>query len=176
MTVPFYEEKQTNPAWMGWAVVIVGTGMLVFVITTLAQKWPANGNLMNDDVKGLLATVAGILITAGVMAWLVFSNHLTVSVDREGLTYLFWPVFWKPKHIPAESLAGFEIRKMSFMEYIASGGSRRAIRPANPKTEVCIIRSFTVAELRLRDGRKVLLGTTNPDGLGRALKKLQAID
>lgn len=156
---------------MGWIIIITGVVMLCFVLVELVKRWV---DPSNPDTGGFLVWAApGIILGVGVIAWLVLSNHLSVSIDKEGITYVFVPAFWKPKRIEATELESFELRKVTFSELTSSGASHDVFK-AKQKKEVCVIWGSTVADLHLRDGRQVLLGTRNPDGMLWALKRLQS--
>jgi hypothetical protein len=165
----FFEEKQRNPPWMGWIVIIAGMGMLGFVLVELLKRWVDPNN---PDTSELLVWTPGIIVIVGVIAWLVLSNHLSVSIDKEGISYVFVPTFWKPKRIEADQLESFELRMITFSELTSSGASHDVFK-AKRKREVCVIWGSTVADLHLRDGRQVILGTRNPEGMRWALKRLQ---
>lgn len=170
--VPFFEEKQNNPAWMGWTVTLLGSGLLVFLLYLFAERWYAAESWTNE-LTSLVGAMIGTVSAVAVAAWLLFVNHLRVTVSDEGLEYVFVPTFWKPRSIPVSSILSFEIRRLGFWEYIQAGGKHRSIRIVERRKEVCVIRSFTVADLSLSDGKHLILGTENPDGLRWALKKLK---
>lgn len=153
---------------MGWIVIFTGMGMLGFVLVELTKRW---ADPSNPNTSGLLAWVPGIILGVGVIAFFVLSNHLSVSIDKEGITYRFVPTFWKPKRIEVEQLESFELRKIAFSEITSAGASHDVLK-AKQKKEVCVIWGSTVADLHLRDGRQVILGTKNPDGMMWALKRL----
>lgn len=167
-----FEEKQVNPLWMGWLVVFFGVGMLTFLFYRFGEVWETAGGNLTDELKDLAGGAAGVSIGITVVAWLVFSIQLKVTVDREGLTYFCFPACFTEKRIEREDIAGFEIRKMSFMEYFKSGGSRTPFRLRPQKKEIFVLNCWTVVDLTLKDGRKVILGTTNSGGIERALNKL----
>lgn len=172
-SVPYYEEVQTAPPWMGWTIILSGMGMLTFLLILFVDRFTASAGVWNGDLTGLLGAAAGTAVSVGVAAWLVFSHRLAVWISDEGIRYLFVPTFWKPRKVSVESVVSFEVRKLSFWEYIASGGRRRTFPLAAQKKEICLVRSLTVADLALTDGRRILLGTRNPDGMRWALKKLK---
>ncbi len=175
MSVPFYEERQTNPPWIGWLVVFSGVAILGILLVVFINKYEESAGLWTDDLSGLAGAAAGSSVAIAVAAWLVFTTHLSVSISSEGITYTYVPSFWKPKHVPPESIEAFEVREMGWPEYVASGGRKRRIASTRGNKEVCIIHSLTVADLTLPGGRRLLLGTRNPDGLLWALKKLKGM-
>ncbi len=166
----FFEEKQVNAPWMGWLTVMVGVGMLVFVLIEIANRW---GN-PDSNLSGPVAGVVGIVVIVATVAYLAFTHHLHVSIDREGISYVFVPSFYTPKRIPADAVQSFEIRKLTTSElFEGSRQSQNKWKSKAPKKELCVVGGWTVADLQLNDGRRVLLGTKNPDGLLWALKRLQ---
>lgn len=157
---------------MGWLAGGIGVGALAFLAFRIGNLWFAGGGELTDELKDLLGGVAGMSIGFTVLVWMVFSIQLMVIVDREGLTYFCFPLYFTEKRIEREDIASFRIRKISFMEFLQSGGRRRLFRRGPQKKEICVIRCWTVADIELKDGRNVILGTTNPDGMERALSKL----
>lgn len=161
---------------MGWLVVFFGVGMLIFILYSFADSYEASGGDWTKNLSGLAGAAAGSSIAVAVASWLVFINHLTVTITNEGVQYVFVPTFWKARTVAAASIVSFEVRTMSFWEYLSAGGRHKSIPLASRKKEVCVIRSFTVADLALANGRHLLLGTKNPDGMRWALKKLKGME
>jgi hypothetical protein len=167
-----FEEKQVNPRWAGWLAVFFGMGLVALLLYRVAELWEAAGGELTDTLRDLLGGAAGMSIAMTVVAWMVFSIQLKVTVDREGLTYFYFPMCYMEKRIDREDIASFEIRKMSFMEYLKFGGSRTPFRLLQQKKEICVLNCWTVVDLTLNDGRKVILGTSNPGSIERALNRL----
>lgn len=172
--VPFYEEKQTNPAWMGWIFILSGVGLLTFLTFLFIERYEASGGAWNKELTSVVGAAAGSSIALAVAAWLVFTNHLTVTVTEDGVQYLFVPTFWKPRTVTADAIVSFEVRKLSLWEFLQASRQYKSPMFASRKKEVCILRTFTVADITLADGRHLLLGTRNPDGFRWALKKLKS--
>lgn len=164
----FFEEKQVNAPWMGWTAVFIGVGLLVFVLLKLSIRWQSTGS-----VAELIAGGLGVVVVTGTIAWLAFTHHLHVTVDREGISYTFVPSFYEAKRIAASDLTSFELRRLTTSEMFESTRSSRKLDKKAPKKEVCVVGGWLVADLRLKGGRQVLIGTRNPDGLLWALKRLQ---
>ena len=175
-SVVFYEEEQRNPGWLVWVIVLFGLGMLVFTLTMTLQQWENSGTMSRDVIK-LMVAAGGIVVTIGVVSWLVTANRLTVHVNKEGITYQLFPNCLKSKHIPVEAIASYELRKMTSMEQFYAGGTYRPVRSKffnhfSPGKEYNILLGCKVADVKLKDGRRILLGTRNPDGMLWAMKKL----
>lgn len=175
-SVVFYEEEQRNPGWFMWVTIFFGLGMLVFTVTRTLQQWEKSG-AMNNDVVKLMVTAGVIVITIGLVAWLISANRLTVHVDKDGITYRLFPNCLKTKRIPAEAIASYELRKMTSMEQLYAGGRYRPARRGlfnrvSSGKEYNVLLGCKVADVMLKDGRRIILGTRNPEGLMWALKKL----
>lgn len=175
-SVVFYEEEQRNPAWFMWATVFFGLAMLAFTAITTLQQWEKSGAMSNDVIKLMVAT-GGIVITIGLVAWLVSANRLTVHFDKDGITYQLFPNCLKTKRIPVEAIASYELRKMTSMEQLYAGGRYRSARRGlfsrgSSGKEYNVLLGCKVADVKLKDGRRILLGTRNPDGMLWAMKKL----
>lgn len=170
LPVPFFEEKQVNAPWMGWVIVFAGVGTLVVVVVKLSERWYNTGSIAE-----LIAGTLGVILIGGSIAWLAFTHHLAVSIDKEGISYVFVPSFYEAKRITADNVESFELRKLVASEMFGAKSSSR-LKSKLPKKEICVVAGMLVVDLRLKDGRHVLLGTNNPDGMLWALKKLQKQD
>jgi len=164
----FFEEKQVNAPWMGWTAVFVGVGLLVFVLLKLSERWHTTGS-----VAELIAGGIGVVVIAGTIAFLAFTHHLQVTVDREGIRYIYVPSFYEAKRIAASDIISFELRKLTSAEMFESTKASKKLKNKLPMKEICTIGGWMVADVRLKDGGQILLGTRNPDGILWALKRLQ---
>jgi len=164
----FFEEKQVNAPWMGWTAVFIGLGALVFVLLKLSDRWHSTGSIAE-----LIAGGIGVVLITGTIAWLAFTHHLFVTIDREGINYTYVPTFYEPKRIAAAELISYELRKLTSSEMFESSKTAKKLKNKMPQKEICTVGGWMVADLRLKDGRQILLGTHNPDGLLWALKRLQ---
>lgn len=164
----FFEEKQINAPWMGWTAVFVAIGLLVFVLIKLTERWHNTGS-----VAELIAASLGVVLIGGTIAWLAFTHSLVVTIDRGGINYVFIPSFYESKRIQATDVESFELRRLKPWEAVEAAHDAKKAGKKNPKKEVCVVNGWMVAELRLKDGRQVVLGTRNPDGMLWALKRLQ---
>ncbi len=162
--VPYFEEKQRYPQWIPWIGVFIGMGIAAWVVPVFVDRL----NNGKGDLGELLAVIAGIIILIAVLGGLFAVYRLTIAVDQDGISYLYFPTFLKPKRIPTGCIVSFEVRELSFSEIAAEHPKKKS------RKEVCVLYSWTVADLELSDGSHVILGTTNPDGLRWALKKLQS--
>jgi len=175
-SVVFYEEEQRNPGWLMWLIILFGLGMLMFVMTLMFQRMDSPGEVNNDIIK-LMVGAGGVVLTMGLVAWLISANRLTILVDKGGITYQLFPNCLKTKRIPVEAIASYELRKMTSMEQFYAGGTYRPVRSKlfnqfSSGKEYNILLGCKVADVKLKDGRQILLGTRNPDGMMWALKKL----
>ena len=173
--IPFYEERQANPPWMGWLLVFAGVGLLVFLGMLFMNRYEAASGVWTDDLSGLAGAAAGSSIAVGVAAWLIFINRLEVTISDEGIRYMFVPAFWKSRLVPSSSILSYELRNMGFWEFVSSQRKLRSRLWHSQKLEVCVIRSFKVVDLTLVDGRHLLLGTKNAEGMNWALRKLKGV-
>lgn len=164
----FFEEKQINAPWMGWSAVFVSVGLLAVVLLELSNRWHNTGSFAE-----LIAGALGVVLIGGTVAWLAFTHHLMVSIDKEGISYTFAPSFYEPKRISSADIESFELRKLLTSELFASSKSSKWLKGDAATKEVCVVGGWMVVDFQLKSGRHVILGTHNPDGMLWALKRLQ---
>ena len=168
MNKVLFEEKQRYAAWIGWTVAFVSIGAVAGVWYNLYQKVGWQSEWSTDNYLHAAACVL-IPLIGWLNTWLVVSYNLDVVVDEEGISYSMFPMVLKQQRIQRREIAGYQIRKISFLEYSRSGGERR-IR--NSKKKIHLISSWTVMDLTLVNGKQIMLGTKNREGFEWAVKKI----
>jgi len=109
---------------------------------------------------------------APVILILLYSK-LQIKIDGEGVHYRFIPSVMKWKTVSKESIESFEVSpKKSLWEKIECGYGRNHLN----NTVSMNISGKKYARIKLTDGRKLKIGTINPEGMERALRKLKSPD
>lgn len=112
----------------------------------------------------ILTPLAVLALLALLVAGLLFSG-LTISVDHGHVLWSFGPGFFR-RAIPVDAIDAIEpVRN----PWLSGFGIRRV-----GDTRVYAVAGGAALELRLRDGRRIRLGTADPEGLAHAINKARA--
>jgi len=164
-----YEEEQrlSNP----WILVSIVAVMMAAVLPLLQGLYwqllkgePWGSEPMSD--QGLIRFSAFILAVCGLISWLVIAMKLHVIIDDRGVHYRFFPNEPKWSAISREEIADFHIEKKN----IFNGFGYRRLWFS--KTRIMNLSGSVFLSLRLKNGRRIKLGSRNPEGLAMAMNKL----
>jgi hypothetical protein len=164
-----FDEKQRFTQWWLWALTVLVSGLIVVVLaiglyTQFIVGRPWGDEPMSD---GMLIVVALFSISAVVAVFiLLYHSTLEIMVDRDGVSYRFPPLLIRNwKRLDRESIQSYKARRY----YLRGYGIRwdlRGNRTVNVKGNIGI-------EFKLMNGKKILLGTQQPDEFLAALDKMK---
>lgn len=166
----YYEEEQNlkDNRWL-WVLLLIFTmGALLPLIDGMywqvikGQPW--GDKPMSDD--GIIALFIIIFIICCLVTWIMVSMKLHVIIDAEGVHYKFFPNEPKWSTISKEEIIDFDIAKKNIFSRF---GHRRHWFL---KTKTMNVNGTVHLSLYLKNGRKIQLGSRNPEGLKWAMKKL----
>ncbi len=151
-----------NAVWRALAGVAVVVPLAVAVGLALAGRAPASANLALAIVPPLLA--------AGAIVALSSFCRLIVEVRDDGVYVRFTPFQRRFRGFPAEEIVGAAARTYRPLRDYGGWGIRLA--PGGR-------RAYTVAgnrgcELVLADGRRIMLGSRDPERLEGAIRAMLA--
>ncbi len=161
-----YEEEQrfSNVTWIWVAMVLLllAAPTLTLVSDSVSQK---------DMTSVLLSTAFAFIPMVGM---LLFAK-LQIKIDGGGLHYKFFPSVLKWRTISKDSIESFEVTpKKNLWEKLECGYGYR-----NNRYKRIISMNVTgakFARIKLTDGRRLKIGTINPESMERALRKLTSTD
>ena len=155
-----FQERQYFRNWIVW-IPLLGTDALfiwgLYQQLILGKPW--GDNPMGDwGLLGMSALVFGVTAMFVVM-------HLNTEIDREGVRIVFFPM--AKRFIPWQEVERAEVRR--YNPILEFGGWGLRFRPNG--------RAYSVSgrmglELTLKSGKKVMIGTQEPEEIGRVVKKL----
>ena len=164
MSYLHYEEEQrfSNVRWIWVALLIL---LLIPLIITVEE-----GEASQKDVTLIfLSTVFASLPVAVIL----FYSKLMLRIDRDGIHYRFFPVVLKWRDIPKSAVESYEVSaKRNILEKIELGYKRNRLNNSISMN----ITGRKIARIKLKDGRKIKIGTENPEGFERALRTLTSPD
>jgi hypothetical protein len=168
-----FEETQAfrQNRWF-WILVIVSSLVTLLPLADgiywqLFRGEPWGNEPLSDG--GLLGLFAFVLFTWGIAMVVAISVRLDVRIDDQAIYYRFVPIKPKWQSVLKEEISHYSIEKK--FRFLQSGGFGYH-RNRLTRTWSMRIRGSHHLSLVLKDGRKILLGTQNPEGLERAMKRL----
>jgi hypothetical protein len=154
----FYEEKQfLRSNSMIWFAI---AGLLV---TFLAQVLNFSAN--DDDWTGIL--ILSIVILSIVPLLLLASIHL--RIEKEGIYIRYFPFHFKPLFFNWSEIDYFELRKYNPLNEYGGWGIK-----GTKKNRAYNVSGDMGLQLTLKSGRKILVGTVNPQKLEVALLEIRS--
>jgi len=115
--------------------------------------------------EGLVALSVSVFLICCLVTWILFSMKLHVIIDAEGVHYRFFPYEPKWHLIRREEIIDFDVRKKNIFSRL--GYHRKWL-----KSKTMNVNGFAHLSLFLINGKKLKLGSNNPEGLKWAMRKL----
>lgn len=165
--ITFNEVQRFRIKWV-WLLVIAINALFIFaIVQQLVLKKPFGTNPAPDFVLVLLE-----LFVLGIWIF-ILSIRLKTGYTDTGISYRFYPLQRSTTYISWHELSDAYIREYnSFLEYGGWGiryGSRQNGRAINT-SESC----RQGLQLVFRDGKKLLIGTKDPDTLQQLINAVMA--
>ena len=159
-----YEEEQrfSNVRWIWVVIPFVVLVPLIIMITE-------GGSNQEDAAMILLSTAFALL---PVMVILLYSR-LMLKIDNQGFHYKFFPAVIKWRIISKDMIESFEVtEKRSLLEKIECGYRRNRLN----NTILMNISGKKFVRIKLKYSRRLKIGSENPEGFERALRRLTSPD
>lgn len=170
MRLIYYEEEQNlnHSPWL-WVLLLIFTLGALFPLVNgfywqIIKGQPWGDKPMSD--AGIIALVIAILLLSGFMGSIIVFMKLHVIIDMQGVHYQFFPNERKWNTITKDAILYYEIGKKNI--FIRYGYYRYWF----VRTKTMNVNGTVHLSLHLTNGRKVELGSRNPEGLQWAMKKL----
>jgi hypothetical protein len=160
-----YEEEQrfSRVAWIWVAMLVLLLAPVVMILS--GDEIPSRGEMTSM----LLSTGIAFIPMVGI----IFFARFQFRIDAEGIHYRFFPAVIKWRMIPKSLIESFEVsEKRNLIEKIECGYRRNRLNNSITMN----ISGSKFARLKLRDGRKMKIGSENPESMERALRKLTSPD
>jgi hypothetical protein len=172
MSRVFFEEKQVLPRYIVWITVFTTLAMCIPLLRGLYIRQVLNGPWGKSDfsVGEIYLSLALVLLVGSLVVWLIASMSLVVKIEGEAISYRSFPAAPKEKRISRHEILNYQVRKLHWKELIQSTKSRRLLQ--HPKRRIYRFSGRMGLVLNLVDDASIILGTTNPDGMIWAMKKL----
>jgi len=160
----YYKEEQKFTQWWIWLIMALIGGVWVWqLVQQIFMGIPFGDNPAPDFVVILI----GLFPAFGIFLFRTLT--LETNIDQTGVFYRFRPFQRKPKVIKKEDIARFEVKKYNpIMDYGGWGirlGTSRKGNAYNVSGNMGVL-------FELKNGKKFMLGTQNPESIKSALNKL----
>jgi hypothetical protein len=167
MQIIYYNEiqKVTNR----WIWLLVATISIIFIYGITDQlifQHPFGKNPAPDWVLLLLGLIPFSLLM------LLYFLDFSFQLNEEGVNYQFYPFHLSPRLIKWEDIAGIYVRKYKAVKEYGGWG----IRTLSFKKNIAYNISGNYGlQIELKNGKKILLGTQNPEDLEKIISQITHI-
>jgi hypothetical protein len=173
MSRPYWEETQAlkESQWI-WVLMIVSSTAAIIPLAYGVYWQVGKGQQWGDEPmsdNALIGLTIFIVICMAVMFVCMAASKLELRIDEEGIHYRFVPYRFKWSLITPHEIESYELRDVrSFLGICQVGYHRNVL---NNSRSMNVFGKKHLA-LHLRNSRKILIGTTNPEGAALAMRKL----
>ncbi len=162
----FHEEQQFRQPWIWLGISASLLGLLPFwygLHQQLVEGVPWGDNPTSDELL-LLITVAMTLLIVGIL-FLFLKSRLIVTVGSEGIEYRFFPFHRKTHKILWSEIAKAYVRTYRPIVEYGGWGIRYGL-----KGKAYNVSGNQGLQLELKDGKRILFGTQQPQQLEMVIK------
>lgn len=161
----FNEKQKMTQAWI-WLLVVLTFGLWLWQFIQQIILGIPFGKNPSPDIAIL---VIGI-VPVGAFLLLLFIR-LETTVTTEKVTFRFMPFQRKPKTLAKGEIRHWEVKRYQPVREYGGWGIRIGFKS---KGMAYSVKGNQGAYFELGNGKKVLVGTQDPEGFERALKKMMA--
>jgi hypothetical protein len=162
----FNETQRFRQVWILIIIILSIAGWGYAVISGVV----ANDATEKQPASDLVLILTGIIPL--LLIFLVFKLKLVTRVRNDGLYFQFKPLQLKEKHISPDDIVSFEVRKYKpIAEYGGWGvraGGKKSGRAYNVSGNMGL-------QLVLKNGKKILIGTKQPEEIKKAMEAMMRI-
>lgn len=159
----YHETQKRLFTWV--YVLVLGIAALIWwmTISQIVLDEPVGNNPPSDPIMVAFWVIFGLGFPA-----MMFMIRLTIRVDSDAVRIRMFP--FVRRDVPLANIESVQARQYNPLWEFGGWGIRNNLR----RTWAYSMRGNTGVELRLTDGRGIMLGTPNPDALADAIRNAQA--
>lgn len=146
--------------------ILAVAGPFVMVYNEMAATTPATDR--DAVLSDYLLLFSGMLLFTAVVVALIASQRLEIEVNRYRLRFRM-PPFVKWREIKPEEIESYRVEKAKWFQKLRK--SRLHYNPFTKKWSYMLTRKYFI-EMKLKNGKALLLSTTRPDDLKAAMEAL----
>lgn len=168
MTNIFYaEEQKVNNRWIWLLLATITVIILYGFVEQLMLKHPISTNRDHNWVMFLIG-----LISFGIL-YLIYSIKFSFQIDEEGIKYRFSPFHLTERIIQWDDITALYVRKYKPIAEYGGWGIRTLSFKKN--TAYNISGNYGL-QIELKNGKKILFGTQNPEELEKIVTHFHHIN
>ncbi len=163
-----FEEKQRFTQWWLWILIscasIAGMATVAFGLWTQLVDGKPWGDKPMDDQNLVIFSV--VMVTAmGALLLVFFNAMLEVQVDKNSVSYRFFPQIRQWRRLEREA-----IQRVEPVDFFLRGyGVKRDLRG----NRIVAVKGTKAVKVILLDGKELVIGTQRPAELLAALKMMK---
>lgn len=167
--VLFTEEQRFTQKWL-WLIII--GAMLITIVPSFSGIYSLEilGKPLGDkpvNFKGLVVVVIFELVFWSAIILLFIYMRLTVEIKSDGIYLRFPPLVRKWKTIRKDEIESFAIRTYRPVREYGGWGVK-----GNTRNKAYNVSGNIGLQLKLKNGRKLLIGTQKSQAIGYAMEKM----
>lgn len=148
----FYEKQQFRQPWL-WVLIVFTTLPAILVTVSEARQ----------NQQDVLVSLLVILLPITVIAIWFWNAALITRIDKEGIYVKFAWFHRKYKFYSWDNIVSYDIKTYSPLTDYGGWGIRKGAY--NVSGDVGMLIHF-------KDGKKLMIGTNDPDGMKKALQQI----
>ncbi|TAF33147.1 MAG: hypothetical protein EAZ57_06750 [Cytophagales bacterium] len=159
-----FEEKQTAKG-----MILIVQSILILITTTILTVVVIIPYLSRGRLNSSALGVAGLALGAGVLVWLLF-RYMTLRtiITSDYIAVQYKPFQFSPVKIKCSDIESYEVRTYEpLMEYGGWG-----LRYSLINGKAYNISGNIGLQLYLQNGKKILIGTEQPEAIERVMQKV----
>ena len=146
-------------------IVVVTLGWGLYKQLIIGEPW---GDQPLSDMGLIVLFLSTMLVIAAVNI-MIFGARLETQIKDNSVYYKFFPFIWNWKYIHRDNIDHYEIKQFKALSEFGGYGYRK--RFFKKQTGI-IVKGNQGLLLTLHDGRKLMIGTQQPNALGEAMHKI----
>ncbi len=171
----FSENQRFTQVWLLVVMIVsnlavalpLGWGFYVQIIT--GEPW---GDQPMSDA-GLIIMIALSFLLMAMVNVIIFGAKLEVQIKDNSVYYKYFPFIWNWKYVHKDNIANYEMKQFSAIKDYGGYGYRKRFFK---KLTALIIKGNQGLLLTFHDGRKLLIGTQQPEAVRQAMQHIMEKD
>ena len=159
----FKEEQRFTQIWL----IIILLICMIIPIALITEEYSHKHSAMST------AEFITTIITIVFFSSLIFFFKLITRIDEKGIHYRFFPFHFSFKLIPWQDLSSAHTRKYNAMIEYGGWGLRGGFFLNKSKGTAYNVSGNIGIQLKLLNGKKILIGTHKRDAADRVLKNYE---
>ncbi len=165
-TIYYSEEQKVTNKWL-WLLMATITVVYIYGFTEqLILKQPFGQNPAPDWFLAIIGLIPLSLL------FLMSTIKFSVQINEEGINYRFYPFHLSDKKINWDDIASIYVRKYNPIREYGGWGIRTLSFTRNIAYNIS---GNDGLQIELKNGKKILFGTQNPEELEKYLSHLNKI-